>query len=84
MFTQRVTYAYRKIRAWYVSPVKAGLLAVRYGITGDSGRFSTHGGWRVSRIRISDPAEEQAEEPSLQDVPEQAAAATATDTQPPR
>ncbi|WP_301554017.1 hypothetical protein [Stenotrophomonas sp. ESTM1D_MKCIP4_1] len=32
--------------------VRAGWLALRYGLTGDTGRFNSHGGWRVSRLRV--------------------------------
>ncbi|GEM_PF-1128645 len=57
MSLARCKYAYSKIRDWHVSPVKAAFIAVRYAITGDSGRFTSHGGWRVSHLRVADPEE---------------------------
>ncbi|MBA8683555.1 hypothetical protein [Stenotrophomonas tumulicola] len=39
------------MRGWHVGPVQAGWLALRYGLTGDTGRFRSHAGWRVSRLR---------------------------------
>jgi len=57
MHVARYKYAYDKIRAWHVGKGKAALLAVRYAVTGDSGRFRSHGGWRVSHLRIAAPGE---------------------------
>ena len=42
--------AYRKARSWDCSLLRASYRALRYAVTGDSGHFKTHGGWRVSRI----------------------------------
>jgi len=64
MHVARYRYAYDKIRAWHVSKGKAALLAVRYAVTGDSGRFRSHGGWRVSHLRIADPVDSQGGSPS--------------------
>lgn len=47
----RFSYAFKKVRGWHVGPVQAGWLALRYGLTGDTGRFRSHAGWRVSRLR---------------------------------
>lgn len=52
MQARRFRYAYRKVREWHVGAVRAGWLALRYGLTGDTGRFNSHGGWRVSRLRV--------------------------------
>lgn len=57
MHVARYKYAYEKIRAWHVGKGKAALLAMRYAVTGDSGRFRSHGGWRVSHLRIANPAD---------------------------
>ena len=64
MHVARYRYAYEKIRAWHVGKGKAALLAVRYAVTGDSGRFRSHGGWRVSHLRIADPVDSQGGSPS--------------------
>ncbi|ROP79521.1 hypothetical protein EDF74_0571 [Stenotrophomonas rhizophila] len=42
--------AYRKARDWHCSPGRAWIVALRFALTGDSGRFRSHGGWMVSRI----------------------------------
>ncbi len=42
--------AYRKARDWHCSRGRAAVVAVRFALTGDSGRFRSHGGWMVSRI----------------------------------
>ena len=46
-----------KVREWLVGSVRAGWLALRYGLTGDTGRFNSHGGWRVSRLRVDRDAD---------------------------
>ncbi len=52
MQARRFRYAYRKVREWHVGSIRASWLALRYGLTGDTGRFNSHGGWRVSRLRV--------------------------------
>lgn len=42
--------AYRNARDWHCSRGRAAVIAVRFALTGDSGRFRSHGGWMVSRI----------------------------------
>jgi len=42
--------AYRKARDWHCSRGRALIVALRFALTGDSGRFRSHGGWMVSRI----------------------------------
>lgn len=42
--------AYRKARSWDCSPVSAAFRALRFALFGDSGRFRTHHGMRISRI----------------------------------
>ena len=42
--------AYRKARDWHCSRGRAAVVALRFALTGDSGRFRSHGGWMVSRI----------------------------------
>ncbi|RRN58777.1 hypothetical protein EIM48_01705 [Pseudoxanthomonas sp. SGNA-20] len=42
--------AYRKARQWRSPPVTALLAAWRFALTGDSGRFVSHDGARLSRI----------------------------------
>ena len=42
--------AYRKARDWRCPPLPAAVAAWRYALTGDSGRFVSHGGARLSRI----------------------------------
>lgn len=42
--------AYRKARQWRCAPLPALLAAWRYAMTGDSGRFVSHDGARLSRI----------------------------------
>ena len=46
-----VVYAYRKLRSWHVAFPVACVRALRYALTGDSGRVRSHGGWRRSRLR---------------------------------
>lgn len=43
-------WAYRKVRGWHVSGFQAFYRATRFAITGDSGSFHSHGGWRKSRL----------------------------------
>lgn len=42
--------AYRKARSWDCGVIYAAYRALRFALQGDSGRFRTHGGMRVSRI----------------------------------
>lgn len=42
--------AYGKARDWHCSRPRALLVGVRFALWGDSGRFTSHGGWRISRI----------------------------------
>lgn len=42
--------AYRKARSWGHPVLPSAYRACRYALTGDSGRFRTHGGWRWTRI----------------------------------
>jgi hypothetical protein len=42
--------AYRKAREWHCSQSISLIVATRFALLGDSGRFQSHGGWRVSRI----------------------------------
>ncbi len=42
--------AYGKARDWHCSRGRAAVVALRFALTGDSGRFRSHGGWMVSRI----------------------------------
>jgi hypothetical protein len=39
-----------KARAWQCAWPIAVWVGMRYALTGNSGRFRSHGGWRVSRI----------------------------------
>ncbi len=56
---KRFSYAYGKVRGWHVGPVLAVWLAVRYGLTGDTGHFRSHAGWRVSRLREEHSGEDE-------------------------
>lgn len=49
-FVRHCRYAYPKIRSWHVSAALAAWLAIRFALLGDTGRFRSHGGWRVSRL----------------------------------
>ena len=42
--------AYSKARQWRCTPLAAVVAACRYAATGDSGRFLSHDGARLSRI----------------------------------
>jgi len=53
MSIKRYRFAYVKMRDWGVGPVRASLLAVRFSVVGDTGRFLSHQGWRKSRIRVA-------------------------------
>lgn len=44
-------WAYRKIRSLHASRGTALFRATLYWLRGDSGSFSSHGGWGKSRIR---------------------------------
>lgn len=44
-------WVYRKARSYHVSGVQAFYRATRFCLTGDTGSFATHGGFRKSRIR---------------------------------
>ncbi|MGC4010502.1 MAG: hypothetical protein QM805_16825 [Pseudomonas sp.] len=50
MVIRQFNYAYRKVRSWHVGPLRAGWLALRYALWGSTGKFSSHGGWRMSRL----------------------------------
>lgn len=64
MLIARYKYAYAKVRGWHVGRSKAVLVALKYAATGDSGRFTSHGGWRVSHLRIAEPGETLGSSPS--------------------
>lgn len=49
-FMQDFNKAYGKARDWHCSRPRAWLVGVRFALWGDSGRFTSHGGWRISRI----------------------------------
>lgn len=42
--------AYRKARSWACGPLRSALAATRFAVRGDSGRFRSHHGGRVSRL----------------------------------
>ncbi len=44
-------YAYQKARGWHASVLTSAWAGLRYSLTGDTGCFRSHGGWRLSRIR---------------------------------
>ncbi|WP_185268980.1 hypothetical protein [Halopseudomonas xiamenensis] len=44
-------WAYQKVRSYHVSPLKACYRATRFWLFGDTGSFTSHGGFRKSRIR---------------------------------
>lgn len=43
-------WAYGKVRGYHVSALQAFYRATRFKLIGDTGTFSSHGGWRKSRI----------------------------------
>ncbi|MBJ7517161.1 MAG: hypothetical protein JHC82_13410 [Stenotrophomonas sp.] len=44
-------YAYGKLRRWHVGRLAAIFPAIRYAVTGDTGKVRSHGGWYKSRLR---------------------------------
>lgn len=44
-------WAYQKTRSYHVNKLSACYRATRYWLNGDTGNFSTHGGFRKTRIR---------------------------------
>ncbi|WP_159094752.1 hypothetical protein [Stenotrophomonas sp. ESTM1D_MKCIP4_1] len=50
----RFAKAYSKAREWHCSRLRSSVVGLRFAVWGDSGRFTSHGGWRVSRISRSD------------------------------
>jgi len=44
-------WAYQKIRSYHVSRLRAIYRATRFWLLGDTGSFTSHGGFRKSRIR---------------------------------
>ncbi len=44
-------WAYQKARSYHISQFQAGYRATRFWLTGDTGNFLSHGGFRKSRIR---------------------------------
>lgn len=53
MSTQKKSWrwAYHKVRSYHVSPLPAAYRATRFYLLGDTGAFTSHGGFRKSRIR---------------------------------
>ena len=45
-------YAYEKLRRWHVGTLAAICPAIRYALTGDTGKVRSHGGWLKSRLRV--------------------------------
>jgi len=45
------SWAYSKTRSYHTSKLQALYRATRYWVTGDTGSFISHGGFRKSRIR---------------------------------
>ncbi len=43
-------YAYQKARTWHSSVPTSIWAGFRYSLTGDTGYFKSHGGWRLSRV----------------------------------
>lgn len=54
-----VRYAYEKARRWRASPLVSAWAAFRYALTGDTGYFRSHAGWRLSRIHRGSLQEEE-------------------------
>ncbi|KXU97321.1 hypothetical protein A7X63_05675 [Stenotrophomonas maltophilia] len=52
-------YAYQKARAWHSSVATSIWAGVRYSLTGDTGYFKSHGGWRLSRVHRGSESAEQ-------------------------
>lgn len=48
-------WAYRKIRAMQVGRLSSAYRATLYWLRGDSGRFSSHGGWMRTVVRRREP-----------------------------
>ncbi|PJL10938.1 hypothetical protein B9Y66_17920 [Stenotrophomonas maltophilia] len=44
-------YAYQKARGWHAPILISAWAGLRYSLTGDTGYFKSHGGWRRSRLR---------------------------------
>lgn len=44
-------WAFKKARSYHVSAMQACYRATRFWLTGDTGSFVTHGGFRKSRIK---------------------------------
>ncbi|MBL4834649.1 MAG: hypothetical protein JKY26_11840 [Pseudomonas sp.] len=44
-------WAYNKARSYHVSRMSAFVRATRFWVTGDTGSFTSHGGFRRSRIK---------------------------------
>ena len=53
MSTQKKSWlwAYHKVRSYHVSRLPAAYRATRFYLLGDTGTFTSHGGFRKSRIR---------------------------------
>lgn len=53
MSTQKRSWrwAYHKVRSYHVSWLPAAYRATRFYLFGDTGSFTSHGGFRTSRIR---------------------------------
>ena len=45
------TWAYRKLRGLYCSPITAGYRATRYWVLGDTGPCTSADGWQRIRLR---------------------------------
>ncbi len=43
-------YAYQKARGWHTPVLTSAWVGLRYSLTGDTGYFKSHGGWRISRV----------------------------------
>lgn len=49
-FLRDLRKAYGKARSWDCAPLPSFVAGLRFALFGESGRFRSHGGWRVSRI----------------------------------